>query len=91
MVLTVAARATLSPSWSPDGTRIAYANAGGMWVKAMDGAPQKILDGQLFHSMAWSPDGQALALVEGVIPNLGNLSASRDTSRPLRWTAHDDQ
>jgi Tol biopolymer transport system component len=76
MVLTAGARATLSPSWSPDGTRMAYANAGGIWVKAMDGAPRRILEGQLFHSESWSPDGQALAFVEGVIPNLGNLSAS---------------
>jgi Tol biopolymer transport system component len=75
-LILVTAGATTSPSWSPDGTRMVFANAGGMWIKPLSGEPHKLSEGGLFHSMSWSPDGQALLFVDGVIPNLGNLSAS---------------
>ena len=56
-------------AWSPDGTRIAFADAG-IWVVSADGssAPIELVqlasDSPVWSSPAWSPDGTRIAWAE---------------------------
>ncbi len=52
------------PTWSPDGTRIAFDRAGDIWVMKPDGTQQERLtrDGDNVMQPAWSPDGSRIAL-----------------------------
>ena len=52
-----------SLTWSPDGTRIAYAAGGSIYVVGVDGSGQKqIAEGS---NAAWSPDGRTIAYLVG--------------------------
>ena len=67
------------PRWSPDGTRIAFARdeggSFGLYVMHSDGANEQRLAGGLppshsvepdiFDDFAWSPDGTAIAFIDG--------------------------
>src|SRR5262245_22729037 len=58
MVSDVPDIAEYGPSWSPDGSRIAFHRAWDIVVRAADGAGETILPDQLFNTpLAWSPDG----------------------------------
>jgi TolB protein len=55
------------PSWSPDGSRIAFDRIGvGIWVAKLDGSGSKAItkqaDSDDYHP-AWSPDGKHIAFV----------------------------
>jgi WD40 repeat protein len=51
-----------SISWSPDGSRIAYAAGGGVFVIGVDGSDAtRIADGS---NAAWSPDGRTIAYLD---------------------------
>ncbi|MBS1721890.1 MAG: PD40 domain-containing protein [Armatimonadetes bacterium] len=57
----------LSPSWSPNGGRIAFVGgekSAGLWVAPANGASAHDLDAsRTYESVSWSPDGRALAAV----------------------------
>lgn len=56
--------AALAPSWSPDGTQVAFTRASyrGLWtVGAEGGAPRSVTDAEAAgFGFSWSPDGEAL-------------------------------
>jgi TolB protein len=48
-----------NPTWSPDGTRIAFVKNGGIWVMRRDGSgARRLARGE---DPAWSPDGRRIA------------------------------
>jgi WD40-like Beta Propeller Repeat len=49
------------PSWSPDGTRIAFAFAGHIYIADSTGSATKITSALSNGSPAWSPDGDRIA------------------------------
>src|SRR4051812_45587963 len=66
---TPAAPTVRDPVWSPDGSRLAYLRLTGEWgriyVVGFDGRGRRAVSRVLLtpHALAWSPDGESLALV----------------------------
>jgi hypothetical protein len=63
-------------SFSPDESRLAFANAGGVWTVGIDGTPPAPVHAG--KSPAWSPVGGGLALVDGPRVLLAQGGAVRD-------------
>ena len=71
------------PTWSPDGTTIAFGLRGGVHVVAADGGdPRRLASGS---APAWSPDGTRIAFVGSRAGPYGVVSADgRDITRLAR-------
>lgn len=62
----------LFPSWSPDGTRLAFtryksesSRCGTIYTVRRDGRDLRRLAGGCAHNPAWSPDGRSIAFLKG--------------------------
>jgi Tol biopolymer transport system component len=56
----------MTPSWSPDGTRLAYVDERGLWQQTLSGgAPVRLVPGNNLHSPSWSPDSKRIVYVNG--------------------------
>ena len=57
----------ISPSWSPDGSRIAHCRAtpndSSLWISRVDRRASRRLPGRSCREVAWAPDGRTLAVV----------------------------
>jgi hypothetical protein len=90
--LTYTARQVESaPSWSPDGTRLAYAGGDDLYVTTLDGSRVRVLI-RNGSAPAWSPDGRRLAFERN--GDLWTVSTSgrgtrRLTAGSIRETAAD--
>src|SRR5262245_53778334 len=80
-----------SPSWSPDGSEIAFGTGHALYAMAVDGLtpPRQLAAGHDLHSPRWSPDGKTIAYVSaGSVftfgaDNLGNVGNSTLMALPL--------
>jgi dipeptidyl aminopeptidase/acylaminoacyl peptidase len=61
-------RAVSPPAWSPDGRRLAFSTADGVWTveaAAGDAGRRHVASLAGVSAVAWSPDGRALAVLTG--------------------------
>jgi len=72
------------PVWSPDGSRIAYTNATGLFViPSAGGTPTSLVASTYASSPSWSPDGTRIVLANGaiqVVRSSGGTATSLTTS-----------
>lgn len=74
--LTTAPSDEYSPSWSPDGTVIAYVAGSQIWGIAPTGGSSLLLindTGVRTGTLAWSPDGQRMAYTKGIGTGPSNI------------------
>lgn len=71
-----------SPTWSPDGGRLAYVRGGALWTMRADGKRRRpVLRGPV-SAPAWSPDGRRLLVSAGPPGRRRIVSVSPSGTRP---------
>jgi Tol biopolymer transport system component len=69
-----------APSWSPDGTRLAFLDSGALTVMNGDGTSRRRLGtGTADRRPVWSPDGHRLAFVSGQLGATALVVVDADT------------
>jgi serine/threonine-protein kinase len=82
LVTPVEGTAARTPSFSPDGTQIVFAQSDGLYVSGSQGEARRLIAEPDVHSPHWSPDGKMIAYVHGGAifsfgdANLGNTETS---------------
>lgn len=84
-----------NPSWSPDGTRIAFASmrnckmGSAMQVMNADGSnPMQLTECQNFDGSSWSPDGKRIVFASDRDGNYELYSINADPSHQTNLTRH---
>ena len=85
-----AAAEETSPSWSPDGTQIAYERDGDIWIMDADGSSLFIDIGGTEQDPAWSPDGTTIAFASDVTGNFEIWKADVATATATQVTFRPD-
>lgn len=80
----------LDPSWSPDGTRLAFSMRGDIWVvDTAGGEATAVTRGPAYHfEPSWSPDGAWIAFSRDLDGNLDVGVVAADGGEPVLLTAH---
>lgn len=81
----VATGDNVSPTWSPDGTQIAFVRGGQLYTMGADGSNQQSLniDGTVNFHISWSPDGTRIAFASGNPPQIEIVTLADKTVAPL--------
>ncbi len=89
-VITASARDDRAPSWSPDGTRIAFGHLGGTTerVDVLDLRTGRVRDLGNGYSPDWSPDGRRLVFLDAGAHDLVTMNADGSDRRSLGLTSY---
>jgi Tol biopolymer transport system component len=89
-VITASARDDRVPSWSPDGTRVAFAHLEGraQRVNVLDLRTGRIRDLGEGYSPDWSPDSNRLVFLDAGARDLGTMNADGSGRRNLGLTSY---
>lgn len=76
-------RLDASPTWSPDGTQLAFTRDGVVFLEDADGGVLRTI-GLKGSDPAWSPDGEYLVVASGLDLVIANADGSEPTSLGLK-------
>jgi Tol biopolymer transport system component len=79
-----------SPTYSPDGSKVAFVSARSIWVVRRGAAPKQLTqDGPNYYSVDWSPQGKTLVAMRNgatMLVSLGSKSARKVLTGRDGWS-----